>query len=314
MRALNIVFAGTPAFTLPSLNALNASQHHLKAVYTQPSRPAGRGRATQDSAVKTWADAHGVPVYQPLHFKDKESIDALAALSPDVMVVIAYGLILPTTVLSLPTFGCINVHASLLPRWRGASPIQQAILHGDARTGVTLMQMDAGMDTGAMLMQVSCDIGLNDTTTTLHDRLAELAVAPLLATLDALSQGHACATPQDHALVTYAPKIKKEEALIDWKKSAVEIHQQIRAYNPWPIAYTHADTEVIRVYQASLLEHASTQTHGTVLALDKEGMLVSTGAGALLIEMIQFAGGRAMKVSDWLNSARKQVSVGMVFK
>ncbi len=314
MKPLNIVFAGTPAFTLPSLNALAASNHHLLAVYTQPDRPAGRGRALQASAVKTWAQAHQIPIFQPLNFKDSQAIADLAALSPDILVVIAYGLILPQAVLDLPRLGCINVHASLLPRWRGASPIQQAILHGDQQTGVTIMQMDAGMDTGAMLITTSCPINSDDTAEHLHDRLADLATTPLITTLDALSIGMPQATIQDEALATYAPKIQKEAAAINWHKSAREIDRQIRAFNPWPIAWTQAGDHVLRIHQARSIAQAPTKPPGTITSIGKHGMLVATGEHTLLVERIQFAGGKVMSVADWLNAGRNQLHIDLVLK
>ena len=312
MQPLNIVFAGTPAFTLPCLDALAASKHHLKAVYTQPDRPAGRGRAVQASAVKTWAQAHQLPVYQPLNFKDSQAISDLAALSPDILVVIAYGLILPQAVLDIPRLGCINVHASLLPRWRGASPIQQAILHGDQQTGVTIMQLDAGMDTGAMLTQFSCPIQSTDTAESLHDRLSILAREPLLATLDLLATSQAQATPQDNAFATHAPKIKKDDAIIDWHKPAIEIDRQIRAFNPWPTTWTQAEDQILRIHQARVIEQRVTQAPGTILSIDKQGMLVATGENALLIETLQFSGGKAMSVADWLNAGRTQLHINLV--
>lgn len=314
MKALNIVFAGTPAFTLPCLDALAASKHHLQAVYTQPDRPAGRGRALQASAVKTWAIDHQLPVYQPVNFKDHQAIADLAALSPDILVVIAYGLILPQAVLDLPRLGCINVHASLLPRWRGASPIQQAILHGDQQTGITIMQMDAGMDTGAMLTQVSCPVHSTDTADNLHDRLTALAAEPLLNTLDLLSTGHAKATEQDNALATYAPKIKKEDAALNWHRPAIELDQQIRAFNPWPIAWTQVDFQIIRIHQARPITQSSAHAPGTIMSIDKQGMLVATSEGALLIEKLQFSGGKAMSVADWLNAGRTQLHTNLVLQ
>ena len=315
MKPLNIVFAGTPAFTRPCLDAIATSHHTLSAVYTQPDRPAGRGRALQASAVKTWAESHQVPVYQPLHFKDDASIAELAAQNPDILVVIAYGLILPQVVLDLPRLGCINVHASLLPRWRGASPIQQALLHGDTHTGITIMQMDAGMDTGAMLSQVTCPIQANDTAESLHDRLASIAATPLLATLDALALGTAHAEPQDSSGVTYAPKIKKEDALIDWTQPAEVIDQKIRAFHPWPVAYTHLDENVLRIHQAHVEACPSSgEKPGAVLSMDKHGLLVATGHQALRIERLQFSGAKTMSVSDWLNGGRTQLHTNVILR
>ncbi len=314
MKPLNIVFAGTPGFTLPCLDALAASKHHLLAVYTQPDRPAGRGRSMQASAVKTWAESKHIPVHQPLNFKDNQAIADLAALAPDILVVIAYGLILPQAVLNIPRLGCINVHASLLPRWRGASPIQQAILHGDQKTGITIMQMDAGMDTGDMLCRVDCPIHSTDTAESLHDRLASLAATPLLDTLDLLASGQARPEQQDNEQVTYAPKINKEDAIIDWHQAAIRIDQQIRAFNPWPIACTRIGEEILRIHQAHVIEEPSTQKPGTVISIDKRGMLVATGQNSIMVERIQFPGGKAMQVSDWLNAGRDQLHTGLVLK
>ena len=306
MSALKIVFAGTPPFAIPCLDALAASKHQLLAVYTQPDRPAGRGRQLQASAVKDWAIAHQLPIMQPLDFKQPETIAGLAALRPDVIVVIAYGLILPRTVLDLQRLGCINVHASLLPRWRGASPIQHAILQGDKQTGVTLMQMDAGMDTGAMLSRVVCPIHDDDNAFQLHDRLAQLAVSPLLATLDALASGNIQREVQDNEKATYAGKIHKEDAAINWHKSAMDIDRQIRAFNPWPIAYTQAGESTLRIYQAHVVDETHAKKPGTILSIDKQGILVATGANALLIERLQFPGAKTMSVADWLHAGRSQ--------
>lgn len=310
---MKIVFAGTPAFTLPCLDALGDSQHQLQAVYTQPDRPAGRGRKLQASAVKEWAEAHQLPVLQPINFKQQETIEQLAAFEPDLLIVIAYGLILPRAVLDLPRLGCINVHASLLPRWRGASPIQHAILEGDTETGVTIMQMDVGMDTGAMLAHTTCLIGDN-TAAELHDRLAQAAVAPLLATLDALESGEIKATAQDNHLATYAPKINKEDASINWHQPAVVIDRQIRAFNPWPIAYTQTSETTLRIHKACVISDTHAEVPGTIMSIDKQGILVATGEGAILVEQIQFPGAKAMAVADWLHANRGQLYVGLVFQ
>jgi methionyl-tRNA formyltransferase len=314
MSSLNIVFAGTPEFGIPCLDALIQSSHHLKAIYTQPDRPAGRGRKLQASAIKEWAIAHEIPVYQPLNFKSPEAVAELEALQPDLMIVIAYGLILPQVVLDMPRLGCINVHASLLPRWRGASPIQQAILHGDTHSGVTIMQMDAGMDTGAMLAKVECPITDSDTAGSLHDKLASLSAAPLLTTVDLLASAKAQAEPQDNALATYAKKINKEDGRIDWSNSAVTIDRQIRAFNPWPIAYTTLGEEHLRVHQAKVVTLKTQDAPGTIVQLDKKGMLVVTSEGGLLVETIQFPAAKAVSVADWLNSRKTQLHVGLVLQ
>lgn len=310
---MNIVFAGTPAFGIPCLDALAASSHQLQAIYTQPDRPAGRGRKLQASPVKEWAQTHQLPVFQPINFKEDVAVNELAALDPDILVVIAYGLILPRKVLELPRLGCINVHASLLPRWRGASPIQQAVLHGDKESGVTIMQMDIGLDTGAMLMRAPCAID-NNTAGELHDRLAQLAVKPLLATLDALASGKALPEEQDNNAATYAPKINKEDAAIDWHKPATVIDRQIRAFNPWPITHTQADDLTLRIYDATIIDQTHSATPGTVLSINKNGMLVATGEQALLVTRLQFPGGKAMTVADWLHAERHQLYVNQVLR
>lgn len=314
MTSLKIIFAGTPSFGIPCLNALAQSPHQLQAIYTQPDRPAGRGRHLQASAVKQWAEAHDLPIVQPLNFKTPESMDKLASFSSDVMVVIAYGLILPQSILELPRLGCINVHGSLLPRWRGASPIQQSILHGDKESGITIMQMDAGLDTGAMLQKASCFIEAEETAGQLHDRLAELAVQPLLETLNLLAQGHANFQKQKNDKASYAPKITKAQALIDWKKSAEEIHRQIRAFNPWPIAFTCLNDLNIRIYQAKVIQQSTSDTPGTVLDVHKNGILVATGKQSLLIERLQFPGGKILSVMDWLHAQHPPIPLHAVLQ
>ncbi|HHT0594617.1 TPA: methionyl-tRNA formyltransferase [Legionella anisa] len=313
MSRLNIVFAGTPEFGLPCLNALLHSTHHIQAIYTQPDRPAGRGQKLHASAVKEWALKHQISVHQPLNFKNPEAIAELAALKPDVMVVIAYGLILPKTVLEIPRLGCINVHASLLPRWRGASPIQSAILHGDTESGVTIMQMDAGMDTGAILRKITCPISTSETAQSLHDNLAKISAQPLLQTLDELAAQTAKPEIQNNELATYASKINKEDAHINWQQTAVEIDRKIRAFNPWPIAYTHFGEKILRIHQAQLVALPFSQPPGTVVNMDKKGMLVATGDQGLLVERIQLPGANVISIADWLNSSKSEVHAGFVF-
>lgn len=312
MQRLSVVFAGTPIFGLPCLDAIFASSHQLKAIYTQPDRPSGRGRKLCPSAVKEWAITQQIPVFQPLNFKDPESVAQLAALQPDVLVVIAYGLLLPKSVLEIPRYGCINVHASLLPRWRGASPIQQAILQGDVESGVTIMQMDVGLDTGAMLAKGSCPITTEDTAASLHDKLAQLAVKPLLDTLNALSLNRITPEKQNDDLATYASKINKEDALINWHDSAMVIDRKIRAFNPWPIAYTQLGEESIRILKATPTNITHDATPGAILSLDKKGMLVATGDQGLMVEKIQFPGGKVMTIADWLNAGKSTLHVGLV--
>lgn len=311
---LKIVFAGTPTFGLSCLEALNASSHQLIALYTQPDRPAGRGRKLEASAVKSWGIVHDLPVYQPVNFKEPGAVEALQQLQPDVMVVIAYGLLLPPVVLAIPRLGCINVHASLLPRWRGASPIQQAILQGDKTTGVTIMKMDKGLDTGDKLAEAACAIEPTETAGQLHDKLALLAVRPLLDTLDQLAAGLVKPEPQQHDKATYAGKILKEQALIDWHQPAEKIDQAIRAYSPWPIAYTTFNQTVLRVYQAQVEPGSCDALPGTVLAIERQGLLVATLSGRIRIQTLQFPGKKPINVAEWMNGHHDQITPGTVFK
>lgn len=315
MKSLKIIFAGTPEFGLPCLKALHESSHELIAVYTQPDRPAGRGRKLQASAIKSWALEQAIPVYQPVNFKDEATCIELEALKPDLMIVIAYGLILPPRVLSIPRLGCINVHGSLLPAWRGASPIQQTILHGDKSAGITIMQMDKGMDTGDMLMKASCDISAEDTARTLHDKLAEISIDPLLETVNALAEGNIQPEKQQDALATYASKIEKEQALIDWSDSIVHIDRKIRGFNPYPIAWTQAGEEVLRIHQAFVTEKSSSGIQpGTILDISKKGISVATGDRIISLQKIQFPGGKILSVSDWLNAGKKQLYTNLVLQ
>lgn len=313
---LRIVFAGTPEFAAESLRALLQGHHDVIAVYTQPDRPAGRGRALKPSAVKALAQLRDIPVLQPLSLKDADAQAELAALQPDLMVVAAYGLLLPPEVLAIPRLGCINVHASLLPRWRGAAPIQRAILAGDTETGITIMQMDAGLDTGAMLAKASCPISRRDTGASLHDRLALLGGDALLGVVDSLREGEAL-TPeaQDNTLATYAAKLSKDEALIDWQQSAEVIARNIRAYNNVPVAHTRLHGEPVRVWQARILpDDISVEAPGTILRADKHGLAVVCGDGnVLLIEILQLAGGKALPIAQLLNAKRDALSPHTVF-
>ena len=314
MHALNLVFAGTPSFTCPALDALNVSKHHLSAIYTQPDRPAGRGRILQPSAAKQWALAHDVPVRQPTHFKEKSTQAELEALKPDILVVIAYGLILPQSVLDIPRLGCINVHASLLPHWRGAAPIQYSILNGDTTTGVSIMQMDHGMDTGPVLNTASCPILPGTTAANLHDVLAALACDPLLQTLNELASGTAHPVPQSHQNATYAPKITKQDAIIDWNKPAIAIEHLISAFNPWPIARTQAGEHTLRIHKAHALNTPCTAEPGCIISLDASGLMVATSSGMLCIETLQFPGGKVLAVADWLNANKKTLYPGLVLQ
>lgn len=304
MNKLKLIFAGTPDFAARHLAALLSSDHEVVAVYTQPDKPAGRGQKLTASPVKELALAHNLPVYQPASLRNEEAQAELASLGADLMVVVAYGLILPKTVLDTPRLGCINVHGSLLPRWRGAAPIQRAIWAGDAETGVTIMQMDVGLDTGAMIRKVSCPIAADETSTSLYDKLAELGPQALVDTVDVMAAGNTTAEPQDDALANYAQKLSKEEARIDWTMDAVAIERCIRAFNPWPISWCEVAGQTIKVWQAEVIEHEHGQSAGTLLKADKQGIDIATGKGVLRLLTLQPPGKKAMSVTDLLNSRR----------
>ncbi|WP_323981685.1 methionyl-tRNA formyltransferase [Aeromonas media] len=304
MNKLKLIFAGTPDFAARHLAALLSSDHEVVAVYTQPDKPAGRGQKLTASPVKDLALAHDLPVYQPASLRNEEAQVELAALGADLMVVVAYGLILPKAVLDTPRLGCLNVHGSLLPRWRGAAPIQRAIWAGDAETGVTIMQMDVGLDTGAMIRKVSCTIASDETSASLYDKLAELGPQALVDTLNAMAAGDTAAEVQDDALANYAQKLSKEEARIDWSMEAVAIERCIRAFNPWPISWFEVADQTIKVWQAEVLDSDHGQPVGTLLKADKQGIDVATGKGVLRLLTLQPPGKKAMSVPDLLNSRR----------
>ena len=304
MNKLKLIFAGTPDFAARHLAAVLSSDHVVVAVYTQPDKPAGRGQKLTASPVKDLALAHDLPVYQPASLRNEEAQAELAALGADLMVVVAYGLILPKAVLDTPRLGCLNVHGSLLPRWRGAAPIQRAIWAGDAETGVTIMQMDVGLDTGAMIRKVSCTIASDETSASLYDKLAELGPQALVDTLDAMAAGDTTAEAQDDALANYAQKLSKEEARIDWSMEAVAIERCIRAFNPWPISWFEVADQTIKVWQAEVIDSDHGQPVGTLLKADKQGIDVATGKGVLRLLTLQPPGKKAMSVPDLLNSRR----------
>ena len=303
-QRLRIVFAGTPEFAVPPLEALHAAGHHLAAVYTQPDRPAGRGQALTASPVKRRALEFGLPVEQPATLKAEPAVQRLRDYAPDLMVVVAYGLILPQAVLDVPRLGCWNIHASLLPRWRGAAPIQRAILAGDGLTGITIMQMDAGLDTGPMLLVREVPIGPGETAGGLHDRLSRAGAEAIVAAVSEWQAGRLTARPQPGEGATYAAKLRKEEARIDWTLPAAAIERQVRAFNPWPVAETTWDGRQLRIWEAEC-EPAATPgdaAPGTVLEAGSGRIVVATGDGGLRLRRVQVAGRRAVSAAEFLNA------------
>ena len=298
-QSLKIVFAGTPEFAALHLQALLDSEHEVVAVYSQPDRPAGRGKKLQASAVKQLATAHNIAVLQPETLKTSEAQQQLTSLAADVIVVVAYGLILPTKVLNTPKYGCINVHGSLLPKWRGAAPIQRSIWAGDDETGVTIMQMDEGLDTGPMLLKKSLPIASSDTSASLYHKLAQIGPIGLLETLNNIDT----LTPevQDNQQATHAKKLSKQEAKIDWQMDAAQIERNTRAFNPWPMAFFAIRENNIKVLAAEVIQQATTPQPGKIIQADKNGILVSTGRNALLLKTLQLPGKKPMDVQDILN-------------
>jgi methionyl-tRNA formyltransferase len=308
---LKIIFAGTPDFAATHLQALiQDGRHSVVAVYTQPDRPAGRGKKLKASPVKLLAEQHSLPVCQPASLKASEQQGLLAEFGADLMVVVAYGLILPQAVLDIPRLGCINVHGSILPRWRGAAPIQRAIEAGDKESGVTIMQMDAGLDTGAMLSISRCPIDPEETSGSLYNKLAELGAAALLDDLERLDKGLAVAVVQDNSQSTYASKIDKTEAQINWSAEAIAIDRRIRAFNPFPAAYSLIDGTRLKVWAASPGPETITANPGEIIQSDDTGLLVRCGQGSLLLTEIQLAGKSRMPVSEMLKSRADLFAVG----
>ena len=304
---MRVIFAGTPDFAVPTLEAIIADGQTVVAVYSQPDRPAGRGRKLHTSPVKQCALSQGLPIFQPATLKNEAG--AIDQLQADVMVVVAYGLILPPEILALPRLGCLNVHASLLPRWRGAAPIQRAIAAGDRQTGITIMQMNAGLDTGDMLFQVTTDILDSDTGGSLHDRLAGLGAQALVDTLVQLETGAITATPQDDRAAVYASKLTKNEGALDWQQEAITLARQIRAFDPWPGCHCQWQGETLRILRAGAeAMELGDATPGTVLAADEDGIAVATAAGKLVLTQIQLAGGKPLSARDFLNG--HDVAVG----
>lgn len=299
-QPLRIIFAGTPDFAACHLQALLNSNHQIVAVYTQPDRPAGRGHKLQPSPVKQLALSQHIPVYQPKSLKKAAAQQELAALNADLMIVVAYGLILPKAVLTAPRLGCINVHGSLLPRWRGAAPIQRAIWAGDAETGITIMQMDEGLDTGAMLSKVHCAITPQDTSASLYSTLADLGPKALLAALEQLPHLQQHAVVQDDTAANYAEKLHKDEARLDFNKTAVALEREIRAFNPWPVSYLELAQGTVKVWQAKVSpeQHA---TAGQIIQADKSGIYIACQQQTLVITQLQPPGKKPMSAADFLN-------------
>lgn len=312
-KPLRIIFAGTPDFAALHLQQLLNSRHTLVAVYTQPDRPAGRGKKLHASPVKQVAVAADIPVFQPPSLKQPEEQQALAAHHADIMIVVAYGLLLPQAVLDAPRYGCLNVHGSILPRWRGAAPIQRSIEAGDTETGITIMQMDIGLDTGDMLYKVTCPITADETAGSLHDKLAALGPDALLATLDQLCAGKLQPEVQDNALANYAHKLSKEEGAIDWQQNTATILRKIRAYNPFPVAYALLGGERVRLFSASQSQERHQAAAGQIISHAEHMLHIATVDGAIAVSLLQMPGKKAMPARDLLNGMADKLALGIQF-
>ncbi len=301
---LRILFAGTPEFAVPSLQALLDSDYQVVAVYTQPDRPAGRGQKLTASPVKICAEQAGIPVVQPANFKDPATHAALAAWQPDIMVVAAYGLILPPEILAIPRLGCFNIHASLLPRWRGAAPIQRAILANDSETGICIMRMERGLDTGPIYLTHRLVIHYDETAGEVHDRLASTGAVAIQNVLPSIVAGNILAIPQATEGIQYAPRVVKAEAWIDWQQAATQIDRQIRAFNPWPIAQTTLHGKPLRIWRTNEPRFVTSRPAepGTIIAAKPTGIEVATGSGGLLLTQVQLPGKRVMSAQDFINA------------
>lgn len=307
---MRLVFAGTPDFAATALKALLATRHRVVGVYSQPDRPSGRGRKLTPGPVKKVALEAGIPVFQPESLKTTTAQEELRSLDADVMIVAAYGLILPQAVLDIPRHGCLNIHASLLPRWRGAAPIQRAIAAGDRETGITIMQMDAGLDTGEMLLKAITPINDDDTGGSLHDRLADMGGDAIVKALEHLGKGELRGEVQDETRACYANKLSKEEGHIDWTLDAPAIGRLIRAFNPWPGTYTNLDDLRVRIHQAEILEDTSDRHPGTVIHRSREGIDVACGLESLRITRLQLPGSRPQSASDLINGGKELLMPG----
>ena len=311
---MKIIFAGTPDFAAAHLQALiDCAQHQIVAVYTQPDRPAGRGKKLTASPVKQLALNRSLEVLQPASLKDVAAQQQLSSYNADLMIVVAYGLILPQAVLDIPRLGCINVHGSLLPKWRGAAPIQRALEAGDKETGICIMQMDAGLDTGPVISVARCPIESEDTSGSIYQKLSALGAPTLLTALEKIEAGVAIAEQQDNSLSTYANKIDKSEALIDWSISADQLARRVRAFNPFPATYSHIAGDRVKIWQAYARDADSSHTAGTIIEASDAGILVQTGQGQLLISEIQLAGKSKMPVAELLKSKAELFAAGQSF-
>ncbi|MDN3476771.1 methionyl-tRNA formyltransferase [Pseudoalteromonas sp. APC 3355] len=309
-QPLRIIFAGTPDFAARHLQALIQSEHQIVGVYSQPDRPAGRGKKLKASEVKELALEHNLPVFQPQSLKNDEALAELTSLNADIMIVVAYGLILPKAILEAPRLGCLNVHGSILPRWRGAAPIQRAIWAGDEQTGVTIMQMDEGLDTGDMLHISRCPISTTETSASLYTKLAELGPDALIETINKLANGEITPEPQNDELANYAKKLSKEEAYIDWSMSALQIERNIRSFNPWPMCFTQMGGQTVKIHQAQVLLQSGDP--GQILSSDKNGVVVACGEHALCITQLQPQGKKPMAINDFLNGRSDWVTPGTI--
>lgn len=311
---LKIIFAGTPEFAAIALEALSLTRHEIVAVYTQPDRASGRGLKFSHSPVKETAFKLNVPIFQPESLKVESEHQQLRKFNADVMVVAAYGLILPKEVLAIPRYGCLNIHGSILPRWRGAAPVHRAIIAGDKISGVTIMQMDVGLDTGDMLVKHQYALTPNETSQTLHDRLAKMGAEAIVEAIDLLAEGKLNPEKQNDAETTYAKKITKEEAHIDWNETAEQIERKVRAFTPWPIAFTVWQENTLRIGAAEVIEANTRHTPGTIIQVSREGVDVATAKDTLRLLKLQLPGGKMISVSDFYNAHRERMKAGETFK